>query len=242
MTYCVGLSLNAGMLFASDSRTNAGVDQVGKYCKMHTFEVPGDRVIVILNSGNLSITQSTLNVLRQATRDPDPSAQHILNATSMVDVANMVGDAMRLVQSRESQYLGGIDASANYIVGGQIQGESPRLFMMYSQGNFIEAGEDTCFFQVGETKYGKPIIDRVVNRDTNLVDAAKCVLISFDSTMRSNISVGLPIDILVYETDSFQVKVHRRITEDNDYYLQVHHQWGHGLRELFHQLPNPDWI
>lgn len=242
MTYCVGISLNAGMLFASDSRTNAGVDQIGKYCKMHIFEVPGDRVIVILNSGNLSITQSTLNLLLQATRDADSSIPSVLNASSMYEVASMVGDAMRTVQQRESHFLGSVDSGANYIVGGQIRGEAPRLFMVYSQGNAIESGVDTCFFQIGETKYGKPIIDRVVNRETNLVDAAKCVLISFDSTMRSNISVGLPIDILVYETDTYEVKTHRRIDEDNDYYLQVHHQWGHGLRDLFHQLPNPEWI
>jgi putative proteasome-type protease len=241
MTYCVGISLHAGMIFASDSRTNAGVDQIGKYTKMHIFEVPGERVIVILNSGNLSMTQNTMNLLKDATHSSDPTARHILNASSLFEVAEMVGQAMRTTQQRESPYLPGIDISSNYIIGGQIRGEAPRLFMLYSQGNFIESGDDTCFFQVGETKYGKPIIDRVVKPNTSLVDAAKCVLISFDSTMRSNISVGLPIDLLFYETDSFKVKVHKRLDEHNEYYMRIHHQWGHGLRELFHQLPSPDW-
>ncbi len=242
MTYCVGISLEQGMLFASDSRTNAGVDQVSKYSKMRVFEVPGDRVIVIINSGNLSMTQNTLNVLQQTINHPRPDGRHLLNITSMFDAATLVGEAMREVQSREAPFLAGIDASANYIVGGQIRGEAPRLFMVYSQGNSIESSLETCFFQIGETKYGKPIIDRVVNRQTTLVDAAKCILISFDATMRSNISVGLPIDMLVYETDSFQVKVKHKIDEDNNYYLKVHHQWSQGLRELFHQLPNPDWV
>lgn len=241
MTYCIGLSLDQGMLFASDSRTNAGVDQVSKFCKMWVFEVPGERVIVILNSGNLSITQDTLNHLQRATSGADNSA-NILTAPSMFDVACMVGGAMRKVLQEEAPYLAGVDMSANYIVGGQIRGEDPRLFMVYSQGNFIESTQDTPFFQIGETKYGKPIIDRVVTDTTTLIDAAKCVLISFDATMRSNISVGLPIDMLVYETNSFAVKVRRRIEENDDYYLQIHNHWGDGLRALFHQLPNPDWI
>ncbi len=242
MTYCVAMSLDAGMIFASDSRTNAGVDQVSRFSKMRTFVQPGERVIVMLSSGNLSITQNAINIVEQRARAQD-NPLTLWNATSMFDVARLLGDALRDVKTRDGPYLmqNNIDAGASFLVGGQVRGEVPRLFNIYSEGNFIEATDETCYFQSGETKYGKPIIDRVVNRGTSLVDATKCTMVSFDSTMRSNISVGLPIDLLVYESDALTVRLQRRIEETDPYYLMVHTEWGEGLRRVFAQLPNPDW-
>lgn len=243
MTYCVAMSLDAGMIFASDSRTNAGVDQIGKFSKMRIFARDGDRIIVTLSSGNLSITQNALNILEQRARTGD-SQLHLWNAMSMFDVARLVGDALREVKTRDGPYLldNNIDSTANFIVGGQIRGEPPRLFEVYSVGNFIEATPDTCYFQIGESKYGKPVIDRVVTRSTGLLEATKCTIVSFDSTMRSNISVGLPIDLAVYETDSLKIKLQKRIEESDPYFQMVHTQWGEGLRRVFAQLPNPEWI
>ncbi len=242
MTYCVAMNLDAGMIFASDSRTNAGVDQIARFSKMRIFARDGHRVIVTLSSGNLSITQNALNTLDQRARGGD-NMLHLWNAPSMFDVARLIGDAVREVKSRDGVYLAqnNIDSSANFLVGGQIRGEPPRLFEVYTEGNFIEATPDTCYFQIGELKYGKPVIDRVVNRMTSLTDAIKCTLVSFDSTMRSNISVGLPIDLLVYETDSLQIRLQRRIDEADPYFQMVHTQWGEGLRQVFTQLPNPEW-
>jgi putative proteasome-type protease len=242
MTYCVAMSLDAGMIFASDSRTNAGVDQVGRFSKMRVFAREGDRIIVTLSSGNLSMTQSALNILDQRARSGD-NHQQLWNATSMFDVARLVGDALREVKTRDGPYLlqNNIDSHSNFIVGGQVRGEPPRLFEVYSEGNFIEATPDTCYFQIGESKYGKPVIDRVVTRATGLQEATKCTIVSFDSTMRSNISVGLPIDLAVYETDSLKLKLQKRIEESDAYFRMVHTQWGEGLRRVFAELPNPDW-
>jgi putative proteasome-type protease len=242
MTYCVAMSLDAGMIFASDTRTNAGVDQVSRFSKMRTFVVPGERVIVMLSSGNLSITQNAINILEQRSRGGDLDL-HLWNAMSMFDVARLLGDALREVKSRDGPYLmqNNIDSTANFLLGGQIRGETPRLFNVYSEGNFIEATAETCYFQSGETKYGKPIIDRVIHRGASLVDATKCTMVSFDSTMRSNISVGLPIDLLTYEADSLAIRMQRRIEETDPYYQMVHAEWGEGLRRVFAQLPDPDW-
>jgi putative proteasome-type protease len=236
------MSLDAGLIFASDSRTNAGVDHIARFSKMKVFAAEGQRVIVTLSSGNLSITQNALNILTQKARDGD-NEMNIWNATSMFDVARILGDSLREVKTRDGPYLvqNNIDASANFLIGGQIAGEPPRLFNVYGEGNFIEATPDTCYFQIGETKYGKPIIDRVIKRTTTLLDATKCTIVSFDSTMRSNISVGLPIDLLVYETDSLRIKLSRRIEETDPYFQMVHTQWGEGLRRVFQQLPDPDW-
>jgi len=243
MTYCVAMSLDAGMIFASDSRTNAGVDQVGRFSKMRVFARDGDRVLVTLSSGNLSITQNALNILDQRSRSGD-SQLNLWNATSLFDIARLIGDALREVKTRDGPYLlqNNIDSHANFIVGGQLRGEPPRLFEVYSEGNFIEATPDTCYFQIGESKYGKPVIDRVIQRSSGLLEATKCTLVSFDSTMRSNISVGLPIDLVVYETDALKVKLQKRIEETDPYFQMVHSAWGEGLRRVFAQLPNPDWI
>jgi putative proteasome-type protease len=237
------MALDAGMIFASDSRTNAGVDQVARFSKMRLFARPRERVVVMLSSGNLSLTQNAVNVLELRNREGD-AAPNVMNAKSMFDVARMLGDAVREVRVRDAGYLEqhNIDASANFIVGGQIDGETPRLFHVYGEGNFIEATSETCYFQIGESKYGKPVIDRVISRDTSLVDATKCTLVSFDSTMRSNISVGLPIDLLVYEAGALEVGMRRRLDEDDPYFQMVHTQWGEGLRRVFAQLPDPDWM
>jgi len=242
MTYCVAMSLDAGMIFASDSRTNAGVDHVARFSKMRVFARDADRVIVMLSSGNLSVTQNAINILEQQARSGDADV-NLWTARSMFEVARLLGDALREVRARDGPYMvqNNIDASANFIVGGQIQGEASRLFEVYSEGNFIEATPDTCYFQIGESKYGKPVIDRVVNRHTSLIDATKCTIVSFDSTMRSNISVGLPIDLLVYEVDSLRVRLQRRIDEADPYFQMIHTQWGEGLRKVFAQLPNPEW-
>jgi len=242
MTYCVALKLNAGMVFASDSRTNAGVDQIACFKKMRTFVNPGDRAIVILSSGNLSITQNAINLLDQHGRHPE--RRNIWNAESMFEVAQLLGETLREVREHDGLFLAqnNVDASANFIVGGQIQGEEMRLFMVYKEGNFIEAGEETPFFQIGETKYGKPIIDRVINPLTPLSDAVKCVLVSFDSTMRSNLSVGLPIDLACYNGDSLNLNFKQHITQDDPYFAQISRRWSDGLKGVFASLPNPDWL
>ena len=242
MTDCVAMSLEAGMIFAADSRTNAGVDQIGRFSKLRVFVREGDRVVVTLSSGNLSMTQSALNILEQRTRSGDSQMQ-MWNAPSMFDIARLVGDALREVKMRDGPYLlqNNIDSHATFIVGGQVRGEPPRLFEVYSEGNFIEATADTCYFQIGESKYGKPVIDRVVTRATSLQEATKCTIVSFDSTMRSNISVGLPIDLAVYETDGLRLKLQKRIEESDPYFQMIHTQWGEGLRRVFAELPNPEW-
>jgi putative proteasome-type protease len=234
--------LDAGMVFASDSRTNAGVDHVSSYRKMHLFVTEGERVVVMLSSGNLSVTQSTISLLEQRARNPE-SARTVAGVGSMYEVAELVGATLREVRARDGPYLqqSNVDASASFIVGGQIRGEPQRLFNVYTEGNFIEATRETPYFQIGESKYGKPVIDRVVKANTSLLEATKCVLVSFDSTMRSNISVGLPIDLLVYSRDSLRVGFQRHIEEGDDYFEMIHKQWGEGLRRVFAQLPNPDW-
>lgn len=243
MTYCVALRLDSGMIFASDSRTNAGVDHIATFCKMRVYEKPGDRVIVVLSSGNLAITQGVINILDRHLKAPQ-GENTIWSVTSMFDVAALAGDALREMQLRDGKMLmqSGIEASANIIVGGQIAGEDERLFHIYSQGNFIEASDETPYFQLGEAKYGKPILDRVLTPGTPQKEAAKCVLISFDSTIKSNISVGLPIDMLWYPRDSLRVGVQQRIREGDPYFSMLRQRWGGGLRRVFGELPDPDWM
>ena len=242
MTYCVALKLNAGLVFASDSRTNAGVDQIASFKKMRTFVHPGDRVIVILSSGNLSISQNAINLLDQHGRHQE--LRNIWNVGSMFEVAQLLGEALREVRKLDGVFLAqsNVDSSANFIVGGQIQDEEMRLFMVYAEGNFIEAGEETPFFQIGETKYGKPIIDRVICSETPLSDAVKCVLVSFDSTMRSNLSVGLPIDLACYTQSSLCLNFQQHITQDDPYFSQISRRWSDGLKGVFASLPNPEWM
>jgi putative proteasome-type protease len=241
MTYCVALLLDEGLVFASDTRTNAGVDQVAIYPKMYVFEVRDERVIVLLTAGNLGITQSVVNRLRDAVKaDAGP---HLHNAASMFEVAELVGAEMRIAYERDGEHLKNHNAefNANILVGGQIKDEKPRLFNVYSAGNFIEPSIETPYFQIGETKYGKPIIDRVVNYKSEMMDVVKCVLISFDSTIRSNISVAAPIDLMLYRTNSLHADCKQRIGEHDSYYASVRKGWSEGLKQVFHDLPNPDW-
>jgi putative proteasome-type protease len=243
MTYCVALRLDSGMIFASDSRTNAGVDHIATFTKMRVYEKADDRVIVALSSGNLAMTQGVTNILDRHAR-LDEKQETIWNVSSMYDAAALVGDALREMHRRDGPFLAqsSIEASSNLLVGGQIKGEAPRLFHIYAQGNFIEATDDTPYFQLGESKYGKPILDRVVSMATPQKEAAKCVLISFDSTMKSNISVGLPIDLLWYPRDSLRIGMQHRIREGDPYFTMLRSRWGGGLRRVFSELPDPDWL
>ena len=239
MTYCVAAAVGAGIVFASDSRTNAGVDQVATFSKMNVFEAPDERVVVLLSAGNLAMTQSVMSLLRQRAK----GKHGVLREKSLFDVATQVGDTLREVTTRDGATLAqqNIDPSCNFIVGGQIEGETPRLFHVYPQGNFIETTRDTLYFQIGETKYGKPIIDRVIKFDTPMKDVAKCLLVSFDSTMRSNLSVGLPIDLLGYEKDSLRVTLKRRFDEEDAYFRSISQVWSAGLRKAFLDVPDVSW-
>jgi len=239
MTYCVGIKLDEGLIFASDSRTHAGVDNFAQFCKMTVFERKAERALVLLSSGNLAGTQAVISMLRQ--RGDDARMANIWNARTMFDTAMLVADAMREVDRRDSAHLEGPGFNASFIMGGQILGEPVRLFRLYSEGNFIESGEDTLFFQTGETKYGKPILDRVIKSSTTLADAAKCALVSFDSTMRSNLSVGMPIDLICYERDSLELRMRRRFGEHDPYFDALSGQWSAGVRTVFSQLPSLAW-
>lgn len=239
MTYCVGVLLNDGVVFASDSRTNAGVDNFATFCKMNVFERAGDRVLVLLSSGNLAGTQAAITMLKQRGESKDTSVMNIWTARTMFDVAVVVSDVVRAIERRDGEHLVGSPSpfNASFIVGGQIKGEPPRLFRTFAEGNFIEAGTDTPFFQTGEAKYGKPIIDRVIRPATNLSDAMKCVLVSFDSTMRSNLSVGMPIDLVCYERDTLKVTVRHRFAQGDAYFTTLSKEWSEGVRTVFRSLP-----
>lgn len=236
------MRLQAGLLFASDSRTNAGVDHISTFRKMNVFERPGERMICVLNAGNLATTQSVISLLRQRCEHEGPN---LLNTPSLYDAAEMLGRTLKEVVARDANdaTLGqGVDFGANFIIGGQIKGEAPRLFHVYPQGNFIEASEDTPYFQIGESKYGKPIIDRVIRYGSSLNEATKCTLISFDSTIRSNLSVGLPIDMLIYRGDSFAPAAPHRVEATDPYFLKLSRGWGEGLRRVFAKLPDEEWF
>ncbi|QAU33618.1 proteasome-type protease [Janthinobacterium sp. 17J80-10] len=240
MTYCVAMRLDAGLVFLSDSRTNAGVDQIGTFRKMSVFEKPGDRVMVLLTAGNLSISQS----IRQIVADyVDGDGNSIWTVQSMHEAARLVGDAIRLVHERDAASLEkfGIDFNVSMIFGGQIGNERCRLFQMYSAGNFIESHNENPYFQIGEAKYGKPIIDRVVTPATSLDEAAKCALISMDSTLRSNISVGLPLDLLVYESGRLAVTRFVSVDEKNQYFQMIRATWGQQLKAVFEGMDDPVW-
>jgi putative proteasome-type protease len=249
MTYCVGVLLEDGIVLGSDSRTHAGVDDFASFCKMTVFEEAGERVLVLLSSGSLAGTQAVISLLRQeadAAAEAEPDAEPaitIRSARTMFDVARVVSDAMRAVDRRDSEHLEKHDLSfnASFILGGQIRGEPMRLFRIYAAGNFIEASVDTPFFQTGEAKYGKPIIDRVIAPSTSLSDAAKCVLVSFDSTMRSNLSVAMPIDLLCYERDALVVRKRRRFEQGDPYFGALSKKWSEGVRAAFKELPEPRW-
>ena len=245
MTYCVAIKLNAGLVFLSDSRTNAGLDQISTFRKMIVYEKPQDRFMVLLSAGNLSISQSVREILQteQLKDTPESEAITIWNAKSMFDAARVLGSAIRHVYERdaESLRLAGVEFNVSMVFGGQIKGEGMRLFQVYSAGNFIEATPETPYFQVGESKYGKPVLDRVITPTTPLDEAAKCALVSMDSTLKSNLSVGLPLDMVVYEVDTFQTDKVVCIDENNPYFKMLHGTWGQRLREVFDSIEDPVW-
>ena len=245
MTYCVAIKLHAGLVFLSDSRTNAGLDQINTFRKMIVYEKPDDRFMVLLSAGNLSVSQSVREILQveQLKEHPDSEPITIWNAKSMFDAARVLGSAIRHVYERDGASLkaAGVEFNVSLIFGGQIKGEGMRLFQVYSAGNFIEATPETPYFQVGESKYGKPVLDRVITPDTPLDEAAKCALVSMDSTLKSNLSVGLPLDLVVYEADQFRTDKIVCIDEDNPYFRMLHATWGVKLREVFDSIEDPVW-
>ena len=244
MTYCVGIRLNAGLVFLSDSRTNAGVDAISTFRKMIVYEKPGDRFMVLMSAGNLSISQSVREILQvEKLPNGDDEPITIWNAKSMFDATRVLGAAVRRVYEQDGPSLkaAGIDFNCSMIFGGQIGGEAMRLFLVYSAGNFIEATRETCFFQIGEIKYGKPILDRVLTPHTPLDEAAKCALVSMDSTLKSNLSVGLPLDLLVYEAHKLQTDQIVCIDDHNPYFQMIRGNWGLKLREAFESLEDPQW-
>jgi putative proteasome-type protease len=234
--------LEEGLVFASDSRTNAGVDHVSTFCKMTVVETPGQGVIVLLNSGNLATTQQVVSRIKQQAIDAQkPLTSH----ASMFSVAELVGSELRKTihtAVNEAPEQSDVDFTATFLVGGQVLGEAPRLFMVYPQGNFIESTTDTPFFQIGESKYGKPILDRVIQPSISMSQAIKCALVSFDSTIKSNLSVGLPIDIAMIKTNDLQVTKRHRIDSEDAYFRDLRSRWSQGLRQVFGQLPDPHWI
>ncbi len=245
MTYCVGIKLKAGLVFLSDSRTNAGVDHISTFRKIIVYERAGDRFMVLLTAGNLYISQSVREALQTEQLTPVEGGEPVTiwNARSMFDAARVLGQAVRRVYDRDAESLrqSGVEFNISMVFGGQIHGEGMRLFNVYSAGNFIEATAETPYFQIGESKYGKPVLDRVLTPDTSLDEAAKCALVSMDSTMKSNLSVGPPLDLVVYEADSFATDRMVCIDMANPYYRMLHTSWGQKLREAFDSLPQPVW-
>ena len=245
MTYCVAAITEQGIVFASDSRTNAGVDQLGIFSKMTVIETVDERVIVLLCAGNLASTQSVVSLLKLRMKSDagEINPDGLIGLRSLYDVAALVGDTVREVALRDGPTLTqqNIDPGCTFILGGQIRGKAQRLFLIYPQGNFIESGRDTNFFQIGESKYGKPVIDRVVKFETSLKDVAKCLLVSFNSTMRSNLSVGPPVDLLAYEKDTMRVTLRRRFTENDQYFSDIGKFWSAGLRRVFAEAPDVPW-
>lgn len=245
MTYCVGIKLDAGLVFLSDSRTNAGLDAISIFRKMIVYERTDDRFMVLLSAGNLSISQSVREILQVEKLDAGPGQPPttIWNATSMFDAVRVLGAAVRRVYAQDGAALkaAGVDFNASMIFGGQIKGEAMRLFLVYSAGNFIEATRETPFFQIGESKYGKPILDRVLTPATSLEEAAKCAMVSMDSTLKSNLSVGLPLDLCVYERDAFASDRIVCIDEHNPYFHMIRATWGQRLRQVFESIEAPQW-
>ncbi|EGB99850.1 MULTISPECIES: proteasome-type protease [Pseudomonas] len=239
MTYCVAMHLQDGLVFISDSRTNAGIDQISTFAKLFVFSVPGDRLIVLQTAGNLATSQSVVNLLQQRSQGSGP---HLLNVATLYDATVLVADTLREVVCRDrSKLTAGIDLSSSFIVGGQIAGGPMAIYNVYAQGNFFQATRDTPFLQLGESKYGRPILDRNLEYRTPLDEALRCGLISFDSTIRSNLSVGMPLDLLVYRADALEAPQPIRIASDDAYYQQIRRQWGEGLKTLLAELPAPPY-
>lgn len=237
MTYCVGLKIDRGLAFMSDTRTNAGVDSISTFRKMYIWEVPGERVIVLMAAGNLATTQAVVSLLDERSKAPADRSPSIYKTPSMYQTARLVGETVKEVIASTAPVGQNADAfAASFILGGQIKGAEPRLFLIYPEGNFIEATEDTPFLQIGEHKYGKPILDRVVQRETSLSDGQKAVLLSMDSTLRSNLSVGMPLDLAVIARDALQVSSSRRIEAGDEGFRAMSEAWSVALRDGFGRI------
>ena len=239
MTYCVGMRLDRGLVFMSDTRTNAGLDNIATARKMHTWEIPGDRVLTLMTAGNLATTQSVVGILDERTKAPGDRSPSILQSPSMFQIAREVGRTLKeVIQSNSDSGAEAAAFGATMILGGQIKGSAPRLFLIYPEGNFIEASEDNPFFQIGETKYGKPILVRAFDREASFENAIKLLLVSFDSTIKSNLSVGLPIDYVTYSGDSLRFGEQGRILDSDPYFQEISNGWGEALKSAFSQLPD----
>ena len=241
MTYCVALSTHGGLVFCSDSRTNAGPDMLSSYSKMHIFSPNADRVFVILAAGNLATTQAIVSHIEQDMEEPDTQGLH--NCKKMVEAARYVSGISRneVEQAQASLSSTTVDTSVTLIFGGQIRNTQPAIYLMYSAGNFISDSDETPFLQIGESKYGKPILDRIVTRETSLEDAARCAIVSMDSTINSNATVGPPIEVLVYEKDSFETSHYIKMEENDPYLLEIKQSWNDALRNAFSQMPKFHW-
>ncbi len=239
MTYCIGLKLSTGLVFMSDTRTSAGVDNFAVSKKMFSWEVPGERMITIMTAGNLATTQAMISLLEERSKTVEERDPSILQEKTMFQVARLVGATLREVigETTNDGQLKQDQFSASAIVGGQIKGGKPTVFLVYPQGNFIEITDDTPFFQIGETKYGKPILVRAYDPELRFEDALKLLLVSFDSTVKSNLSVGLPFDLQVYTNDSYTIGTTRRIEEDDPVYQGISAGWGDALKDAFQSLP-----
>ncbi len=241
MTYCVGLQIDRGIVLMSDTRTNSGVDYICSFRKLHHWTVPGNRTIALLSSGNLATTQSVVSKLEERSKAPDDRHNSLLDAPTMFQVATMVGEILRET-IRESTPSHAPEASdtftASFILAGQIAGMEPRLFLIYPEGNFIEASQDTPFFQIGENKYGRPILVRAYDREMSFEDAIKLLMVSFDSTLKANLSVGMPLDLLVLAKDQVEPLHERRIAEDDEYFRTISSGWSDALRKAFEGLPD----
>ncbi|XWN29232.1 MAG: peptidase [Devosia sp.] len=243
MTYCVGLLVERGLVMVADTRTNAGVDNISTFRKLQIFQVPGERVVAVATAGNLAVTQSVMSHLVEGLPGPTGEIETVLTAPSMFELAQFVGRAVRAVAKRDAGALkenGGV-FDCSLLVGGQIAERRLRLFMVYRAGNFVEATEDTPYLQIGEHKYGKPIIDRSVTFGTSLSEALKLGLISMDSTIRSNLAVGMPLDVMVLPRDAIEPTVNTRIDGDDPYFEHVRNRWSEALREAHQSIPDPPY-
>ncbi|HEY6336657.1 MAG TPA: peptidase [Alphaproteobacteria bacterium] len=243
MTYCVAIQLDKGLVFAADSRTHAGVDNIASFRKMTVWQ-PGDRVIVMLSAGNLALTQSVVTLLDNGVDTGGGAKESFLTVPDMYGAARLAGSAIREIYRLDGPALRtqGADFNVSFILGGQIGQGGMRLFQIYSAGNFIEATRETPYFQMGEVKYGKPIIDRIIRPSTSLRAAAKCALISMDSTLRSNLSVGMPVDLAIHRKDAAKLAVLQQIEETDHYFRALRQAWMDGLRNAFKELPDPAWL
>ncbi|HIK09674.1 MAG TPA: proteasome-type protease [Oscillatoriaceae cyanobacterium M33_DOE_052] len=241
MTYCVGVMTRYGLVMAADSRTNAGVDYISTYQKLFDLSCPGERVLLVCSSGNLSMTQAVVNWLQKDIRTKEDINIHSL--PTLYEVARYIGSKIREIQDQDRPWLqkDGIDFQCSLLLGGQIQGEPPELYLIYSQGNCIQATEDTTFLQIGETKYGKPILDRTLTFDTSLEAAAKCALLSIDSTMKSNISVGPPIDLVMYQRDTLAIRHQLRLRLGDPYLAKIRKLWESSVKQAFDRMPDIEW-